>query len=97
MPDDLFEKPAPDENVLRPISTDLAARRKASARIHWFISTHLKHLGTADGGWSKLYRDPDSGVYWELTHPDGAQHGGGAPELRAVAFDGAKDKYGLGG
>jgi hypothetical protein len=97
MSEQAFEKPGPGESVLRSSSNDVAARRRSSSRIHWFTSTHLREIGTADGGWSKLFRDPDSGEYWELTYPEGAQHGGGSPELRAMPFHAVKGKYNLSG
>jgi len=41
-----------------------------------------------------LYRDPDDGRYWERTYPQSELHGGGPPELRVLATEDARQKYG---
>ena len=63
-------------------------------RIDKLISTHLKELGRDSSGWEALYRDPDDGRLWELTYPQGHLQGGGPPQLRCLALDEAKKKYG---
>ena len=49
----------------------------------------------ADGGWTKLYRDPIDGRYWELTYPRGEMHGGGPPALTLLTLDMARQRYGI--
>ncbi len=53
----------------------------------------LTLIGSGDGGWSKLYRHPDSGIIWELTYPQGEMHGGGPPRLESLSDDEARLKY----
>jgi len=53
----------------------------------------LTLIGSGDGGWSKLYRHPDSGTIWELTYPQGEMHGGGPPRLEALSDDEAGMRY----
>jgi hypothetical protein len=62
-------------------------------RIEELIGQHLIELGADDSGWDMLYRDPDDGRLWELTHPQGDSHGGGPPTLRCVDAVYARRKY----
>lgn len=57
----------------------------AARRIDELVTSHLKALADSDDGWSRLYQDPSDGRYWELTYPDSASHGGGAPRLTAIS------------
>ncbi|MGD1879801.1 MAG: Imm27 family immunity protein [Kiloniellaceae bacterium] len=64
-------------------------------RIDTLVRSHLKELGRDASGWDVLYRDPEDGRIWELTHPQSKLHGGGPPQLRCITFDEAKKKYRL--
>ena len=65
-------------------SEDLGARTQ----------TALENLDVAEGGWSKLYRDPSDGRLWELTFPNSEWHGGGPPCLTCISREKADGKYG---
>ena len=63
------------------------------SRIQQLVSQHLQRLGTADGGWSFLFRDPKDGRYWELTYPRSEMHGGGPARLTEVTQETAQERY----
>ena len=63
-------------------------------RIGELTTSYLNELGRDASGWDVLYRDPDDGRLWELTYPQSELHGGGPPQLRCLALDEAKIKYG---
>jgi Immunity protein 27 len=65
-----------------------------SRRILSLTKSHLVEVGRDASGWTTLYRDPSDGRYWELTYPQGELQGGGAPQLRYVTIQEAKQKYG---
>ncbi len=64
------------------------------ARIEALTSTVLELLATADGGWSKLFRDPSDGRLWGLTYPNSEWHGAGPPCLTCIGREQAVEKYG---
>lgn len=64
-----------------------------SVRIDHLITSELIEVGTADGGWSTLYRDPVDGRFWELTYPHSEMHGGGPRSLVQLDPESAKLKY----
>ena len=47
------------------------------------------------GAWEVLYRDPRDERYWEVTYPNGGQHGGGPRRLTIIGTKDAKAKYRL--
>ena len=63
-------------------------------RINELVRSHLRQLGRDASGWDVLYRDTDDGRLWELTYPQSELHGGGPPQLRCLAPDEARKKYG---
>jgi Immunity protein 27 len=64
-------------------------------RIEILVEGRLQLIDSADGGWSRLYLDPEDGRYWELTYPQSAMHGGGPTRLAHISADAAKIKYGV--
>lgn len=64
------------------------------ARIEELTRTHLRELGRDASGWDALFIDPADGRLWELVYPESGLHGGGAPELRYVSAEQAREKYG---
>ncbi len=62
-------------------------------RIQWLTEMYLVKIGTSDGGWSTLYRDPREGRLWEKTYPNSDWHGGGPPRLAVMTPDVASLKY----
>ena len=72
----------------RNVKADPTARR-----IDDLTNGYLVEVGRSTDGWSVLYKDPDDGRYWELTYPESASHGGGAPMLATVTVDEAKARY----
>jgi len=89
---------------LRPEESDLAGAwlvegdrviaDEVCQRIEILVEGRLQLIGSADGGWSRLYLDPADGRYWELTYPQSEMHGGGPPQLAHISADAAKIKYG---
>jgi hypothetical protein len=73
---------------------DRAIADRVCERIHELVTSHLKELGRDESGWDALYRDPDDGRLWELTHPRSDAHGGGPPQLRVLNEAEARTKYG---
>jgi hypothetical protein len=69
-------------------------RSPVALRIDHLIAHDLIEIGSADGGWSTLYRDPADGRYWELTYPMSYMHGGGPRSLTLVSDAVAAQKYG---
>jgi hypothetical protein len=63
-------------------------------RILSLTNSQLVEVGRDASGWNTLYRDPSDGRYWELTYPQGELQGGGPPQLRHIAIQEAKQKYG---
>ena len=64
------------------------------ARIEELTSGRLEEVAATDGGWSKLYRDPEDGRYWELTYPHSDWQGGGPPTLLHLTEAEVETKYG---
>lgn len=72
----------------RPVADDV------SKRILVLTNSYLVKLGSDASGWDALYRDPSDKRLWELIYPQSELHGGGAPQLRCVTTEEAKQKYG---
>lgn len=66
-------------------------------RIESLIATYLIEISEDDSGWNKLFQDPEDKRYWELSYPESEMHGGGAPLLRNLSLQEAKEKYPLAG
>lgn len=64
-------------------------------RIDQLTGSHLRLVATDTDGWSKLYRDPADGRYWELTYPHGEMHGGGPTRLAVISREDASFRYHL--
>jgi hypothetical protein len=89
--------------MIGPEETDLVGRWVAvgnqvrgdatCTRIEKLTSSYLQEVATDESGWETLYRDPQDGRYWELTHPND-YHGGGPPRLTHISEDVARAKYG---
>ena len=47
---------------------DRVVATEACARIQRLVTSHLRRLGDADGGWSTLFRDPNDDRFWEPWH-----------------------------
>lgn len=45
-------------------------------------------------GWIRLFRDSESGGYWELDYPQSECHGAGPPRLRKIERSDIGAKYG---
>ena len=65
-------------------------------RIKWLLAHHLQKVADSPrwGVWKTLDRDPDDGRYWERTYPQSELHGGLPPELRVLATEDSRQKYG---
>lgn len=86
----------PNETELRGNWMFIESSIKAddvSKRIEILISSYLIEMCTDESGWNKLYQDPDDKRFWELTYPDSEMHGGGAPLLKNLSMQEAKEKY----
>ena len=66
-------------------------------RIEWNIKNHLELITDSpeNGAWESLYKNPDDGLYWEKTYPQGEMHAGGPPELRCISKEVVNRKYKL--
>jgi hypothetical protein len=73
----------------RPVADEV------TARILFLIENRLVRRSVADGGWSVLYEDPRDGRFWELRYPESELHGGGPPELCALAREVVEARYGV--
>src|ERR1700735_1433005 len=62
-------------------------------RIQWLIANLLNKVATDWSGWELLYRNPQDGRYWELTHPHGELQAGGPCALRFLSDEAAAQKY----
>ena len=88
---------------LRPHEFDLAGEWVAVGdgvegdaieyRIRWLTENCLVRLGADESAWDVLYRDPDDGRLWELTHPQSELHGAGPSRLTVIAAAAALHKY----
>jgi hypothetical protein len=88
----------PEENTIEgrwSAEHSCAVKDANCRRIELLVSTHLRNIATADGGWATLFQDPDDGRYWELTFPHSQMHGGGPPLLRALSRGEAARKFSL--
>ncbi len=63
-------------------------------RVEELTRSYLRGLGRDASGWDALFIDPADGRLWELIYPVSGLHGGGAPELRHLSAEQAKEKYG---
>lgn len=68
---------------------------EVATRIDFLTSNRLERIAASGDGWDVLFVDRNDGRFWELSHPDGASHGGGAPMLKAIDAAAVKKKYGL--
>ena len=88
---------AATENVLegRWVSVGGAIRAdEVALRIQRLIESHLKFVASRENGWTKLYRDPTDGRYWELSYPSSEMHGGGPPKLETLSLVSVTSRYG---
>ena len=53
----------------------------------------LTSIASREGGWTRLFRDPRSGEFWELTYPQSHLHGGGPPRLESLSLDQVHARY----
>ena len=93
-----MERLRPNETALRGewINVDgNVIGDSVSERIGQLIAIELIEVGTADDGWSTLFRDPTDGRFWELSYPLSEMHGGGPRELKCMDPDVATQKYGV--
>ena len=67
---------------------------KSCREIERLTTSVLSRLGSREGGWVTLYRDPTSGTLWERDYPQAQVHGGGPPRLREVSSEEALALYG---
>lgn len=91
------DKLEPTETVLEGhwVFTGGAARPDdVASRIDALVKNHLNYVASREGGWIKLYLDPDDGRYWELSYPSSESHGGGPPRLETVSKNSVVDHYG---
>ena len=63
-------------------------------RIDWLVAEILVRVGATDDGWTVLFEDPHDGRRWELSYPNSAAHGGGAPVLQVIDSEVAARRYG---
>jgi hypothetical protein len=66
---------------------------EACERIAYLVKSYLVKVSTDVTGWDFLYKDPQSGKYWELTYPQSELHGGGPPKLEMITVEAARGKY----
>lgn len=66
---------------------------EAARRIDDLVERYLESVAASTDGWSRLFRDPSDGRYWELTYPEGSSHGGGAPRLTNISREDAASRY----
>ncbi|MDQ6633992.1 MAG: Imm27 family immunity protein [Gemmatimonadota bacterium] len=93
-----FEVLSPEEEQLTGHWVDTPSGPHGDAvdqRIFWLVTERLVALGSADGGWDWLFRDPLDGRLWELTHPKGSLHGRGPRQLTLITPHAAAMKYDL--
>jgi hypothetical protein len=55
-----------------------------SALIQKLRDERLMLVRTDQSGWMMLYRDKETGRFWELDYPHGEMHGGGPSRLREL-------------
>ena len=86
----------PDEKVIEgrwlPVGKKIVADDAAS-RIEALVAGPLTLVATSADGWSKLFRDPRDGRFWEHTYPQCEMHGGGPPRLEVISPDAARLRY----
>jgi len=68
---------------------------EAGQRIDWLVDEYLEGVAHGEDGWTSLFRDPADGRYWELSYPVSTMHGGGPPQLAALAPADARGRYGI--
>ena len=88
----------PTETVLVSGSVLRDGRRvpdDATIRIATLIKSYLIKLATTPDGWTVLYRDPKDNRHWELSYPQGEQHGGGPAVLTCMSEEAARAKFKL--
>ncbi|HEX6705226.1 MAG TPA: Imm27 family immunity protein [Albitalea sp.] len=62
-------------------------------RIEALVDGHLDEIAVSEDGWSRLFRDPNDGRWWELSYPHSGDHGGGPPNLRHVTQSDAARRF----
>jgi hypothetical protein len=87
-----------DEQLLKGswniVSGEIVSDRVCD-RIEHLTKFHLSRLAESKefGAWEVLFKDPKDGRLWELTYPQGDQHGGGPPQLSVIGENLARIKY----
>jgi len=56
--------------------------------------TELEQIATREGGWVKLYKNKNTGEYWELDYPQSELQGGGPPTHEQVEAGEVQKRYG---
>jgi hypothetical protein len=72
-----------------------AVKDGSCQRIELLVSTYLRKIAVADGGWATLFQDPQDNRLWELTYPLSEMHGGGPPTLRVLSRAEAGQRFSL--
>jgi hypothetical protein len=88
---------APTETVLEGrwhIVGGVIRADDVAIRIEQLVEDHLKFVASREGGWTRLYRDPADGRYWELSYPSSEMHGGGPPRLETIPLEVVHKQYG---
>ncbi len=75
-----------DDKIVENSNCALIKEKLTNALIQVAISTD---------GWTTLYKEKNSDVYWELTYPQSEMHGGGPAQLESFNYDKIKNKYNL--
>ena len=57
------------------------------------VQNRFRRVATREGGWTVLFQDPEDGLYWELSYPDGQMHGGGPPKLSPIEKRDVSERY----
>jgi hypothetical protein len=57
------------------------------------LLSKLLPCGSTEDGWTRFYRDAETGVFWELTYPQSGLHGGGPPRLESHSLDELRRKH----
>jgi hypothetical protein len=57
-----------------------------SETINDWLATKLEKITTEKSGWVTLYRNRESGEFWEMSYPNSEMHGGGPRLLTCLGL-----------
>jgi len=96
MPRGNFAHPRPEETSIVggfSVIDGKVVEDASLARIKWLVQEVFREVAKDERHWRTLYKDPDSGEFWELDYPHAEMHGGGPQRVTRITPQDARQRY----